>query len=168
MELYLIRHAEAVEASEAGTDAERPLTDEGIDKMRKGAKGLRKLLSGDSPPLDAILSSPLLRALETARIVAGEVNDNDEVAVCEFLGGDFRWPDLLPELERFPPTARVAVVGHEPALGRLSGWLLSGSSEVEVPLKKGSAICFRLEELGAEPKAELHWMLTPKQMRLMR
>jgi phosphohistidine phosphatase len=168
LELYLIRHAEAVEASEAKADAERPLTDEGIDKMRKGAKGLRKLLSGNSPPLDAILSSPLLRALETARIVAGEVNDNDEVVMCDFLAGDFQWNDLLPELERFPPTARVAVVGHEPALGRLSGWLACGSAEAAIPLKKGSAICFTIEELGAEPKVELHWMLTPKQMRLMR
>jgi phosphohistidine phosphatase len=168
LELYLIRHAEALEANEATPDAERPLTDEGIDKMRKGAKGLRKLLSGDSPPLDAILSSPLLRALETARIVAGEVNDNDEVVVCDFLGGDFEWGDLLSELERFAPTARVAVVGHEPTLDRLSGWLASGSTEVAIPLKKGSAICFRLEELGDKPRAELHWLLTPKQMRLMR
>ncbi len=168
MEIYLIRHADAMDADAGMTDAERPLSDEGMEKMRKGAKGLRNLLSGAFPPLDGILTSPLRRAMESARIIAGEVNDNEEVTECPPLGAEFRWADLLPYLEKLPQTGRVAVVGHEPALGRLAGWLVSGAEDLAIPLKKGSAACFSVEEPTARPKAELNWFLTPKQLRMLR
>ncbi len=168
MEIYLIRHADAMDADAGMTDAERPLSEEGMEKMRKGAKGLRKILSGSFPPLDAILTSPLLRSVESARIIAREVNDNDEVVECPPLGGEVRWEELVPFLEKYPATGRVALVGHEPALGKLAGWLLARDAGVALPMKKGGAACFEIEAPTADPKAEMSWFLTPKQLRGLR
>jgi phosphohistidine phosphatase len=168
MELYLIRHADAMPADAGMTDAERPLSDEGLEKMRKGAKGLRNLLSGSFPPLDVILTSPLRRAVESARILAGEVNDNDEIVECPALSSGSKWQDLLPFITKYPKTGRVALVGHEPELGQLAGWLFAPGSGAAIPLKKGSAVCLEIQDPAAEPKAELIWFLTPKQLRMLR
>ncbi len=169
MELFLIRHADAEPADLGMTDAERPLSEGGLKKMRKGAKGLRNILSGTFPPLDAILTSPLHRAIQTARIIAGEVNDSDEVIECTPLGGEFSWADLLPFLNRYPPQSRVALVGHEPELGKLAVWLLSGGPKnASIHMKKGSVFCCEIEELTEEPKVQLLWFLTPKQLRLLK
>ena len=168
MELYLIRHADAIDADVGLTDEERPLSDEGREKMRKGAKGLRKLLSGSFPPLDGILTSPLLRSVETAQIIALEVNDNQDVTECPPLAKESLWADILPFLAKFPKSARVALIGHEPELGKLAGWLISRSPETAIPMKKGSAFCFDIDEAVPEPKAELVWFLTPKMLRQLR
>lgn len=168
MELFLIRHADATPADVGMDDAERPLSEEGIKKMRKAAKGLRNVLKGTFPPMDAILTSPLLRAVQTARILAGEVNDSDEVIECQPLGGQFSWAEILPFLNRYPEVARVALVGHEPELGKLAGWLTSGNSDSCIRMKKGSVICFEVEEMAEAPRARLRWFLTPKQLRMLK
>jgi phosphohistidine phosphatase len=168
VEIYLIRHADAMDADAGMTDAERPLSEEGREKMRKGAKGLRNLLSGSFPPLDAVLTSPLLRAVESARIIAREVNDNEEVVDCPPLAEGSRWEDLVPFLGKYPKSGRVALVGHEPDLGKLAGWLLAPESGASIPLKKGAGICFELEEPSPRPQAEMLWFLTPKQLRQLR
>ena len=165
MEIYIVRHADALDADGTMSDVQRPLSEEGIEKMRKGAKGLRNLLAGSFPPLDAILTSPLLRAEETARIIAREVNDGGEVTTCPPLAGQFVWSDLLPFLTRYPAGARVALVGHEPSLGELAGWLLAPGAGAAIPLKKGSCIAFGMEEPSERPSAELLWFLTPKLLR---
>lgn len=167
MEIYLIRHADAIDADAGMTDAERPLSEDGIEKMQKGAKGLRNILKGNFPPLDAILTSPLRRSVETALIIAREVNDNEEIVECPPLGGEFSWGDLLPFLTGYPKMGRVVLVGHEPAMGKLAGWLLS-RNELPLSMKKGSAICFHVEEPTPDPKVELLWFLTPKQLRGLR
>ena len=168
MDLYLIRHADAIDADSGMTDAERPLSEDGQEKMRKGAKGLRNLLSGNFPPIDAILTSPLLRALESARIIASMVNEDDTVVECPPLAEGSKWEALLPFLSKYPNTSRIALVGHEPDLGALAGWLLAPGSGASFSLKKGSAVCFEIEEVTAEPEAELLWFLTPKQLRMLR
>ena len=168
MDLLLIRHADAIDADAGMTDAERPLSDEGREKMRKGAKGLRNLVAGSYPPLDGILTSPLLRSVETAQIIAREVNDNEEVVECPPLCSGSKWADLLPILAPYPKSARIVLVGHEPELGRLAGWLLQPGCEAAIPMKKGSLICFEIDEAVAEPKTELQYFLTPKQLRQLR
>src|SRR6266498_4701651 len=123
MEVLLIRHADALDAEPGMTDDERPLSSEGVERMRKGAEGLAKVLEDHGPPLlSGILTSPKVRAMETARIVALEVNGNETVTQCPPLAADFVWSEILPYLKPFPPDARVALIGHEPALGSLAGY----------------------------------------------
>jgi phosphohistidine phosphatase len=168
MEILLVRHADALDAEAGMSDDERPLTPEGIERMRKGAEGLANVLREyDPPPLSGILTSPKVRAVETARILAWEVNGNETISQCPPLAGDFSWNDLLPYLKPYSARARVALVGHEPLLGSLAGYLITGGNGTSVFLKKGSAICFQVDPSGLVP-AELLWFLTPKQMRMLR
>jgi phosphohistidine phosphatase len=168
MEVILIRHADALDAEPGGSDDQRPLSPDGIERMQKGAEGLANVLrENDPPPLNGILTSPKVRAMETAKILARVLNGNETVTTCAPLAEDFTWDDVLPFLKPFSPRARVALVGHEPALGSLAGYCISGSNGTSVFLKKGSAICFQIDPSGSLP-AELLWFLTPKQMRMLR
>src|SRR5687768_7995727 len=138
MQLLVIRHAIAEDReqwSHSGKpDAERPLTDDGRRRMRRAARGLRMVV----PSLDVLATSPLVRAVETAELVAKEY-DGPKVETVGQLAPEHPGDDLLPWLRGHPGEAVVAVVGHDPHLGFLVGWLLTGRHESFVELKKGSA-----------------------------
>lgn len=148
MLVYLLRHGIAAELGEGGvrSDADRPLTDEGRTRLRDAAKGYRKAVETPAH----ILVSPLLRARQTAQIVAEalrvttaaeecrvlvpEADPHDAAALlqAEFLGNEAAGPLLL--------------VGHEPHLGSLLGLLLTGSERTAIPFKKGMLVGVDLEE----------------------
>jgi phosphohistidine phosphatase len=165
MQLLVIRHAIAEdrdEFAETGQDdAERPLTRIGRRRMRRNARGLRRI----APVIARVASSPYVRALETAQIVADTLGIEEEVAIVEALIPEQPSDAILPWFAAQPPESTVAVVGHEPHLGRLVTWLMTGSSESHVVFKKGGAC---LLDLGVRPtggSALLHWHLTPGQLR---
>jgi phosphohistidine phosphatase len=167
VDLYLVRHAEALDAERGQCDADRPLSEEGRRKMARGALGLHKFLSERGARIDGVLSSPLFRARETARILAREVLGEEKLEECPPLGGEFQWADLIPHLERHPSSASLALVGHEPHLGNLAGWLVAGSGAARIPLKKGSIICFEVSAAVPRPQAVLLWFLAPRQLRML-
>ena len=158
MNLYIIRHAIAVDegAHEYEDDSQRPLTDKGKKKMRQIAKGLRTLGVG----FDMILSSPYVRAKETAEILA----DVFKKKSIEFSGnlvpmGD---PDLLiAELNEKYSVDSIALVGHEPQLTHLIGLLVSENAAMELTLKKGGVCSLSFDDLHHARKATLEWLLTP-------
>jgi phosphohistidine phosphatase len=164
MQLLVIRHAIAEDrdrwAFSGHPDTERPLTAEGKKKMRRGAAGLRTLV----PALDTLASSPLVRAMDTAKIVAREYGGMDVETVGE-LAPDRTTDDLLPWLRSRDPDACAAVVGHEPSLGFLVGWLLTGRHESFVELKKGAACLLEFDDPPAPGNATLLWALAPAQLR---
>ena len=125
MKLLVIRHAIAEDrdawAFAGKPDAERPLTDDGRKRMRRAAAGLRETV----PSLDVIATSPLARARQTAEIVGREY-DSAEIVDLPQLAPDATVDDLLPWLVERGAEDTVAVVGHEPGLGFLVGWLLTG------------------------------------------
>lgn len=167
MQILLIRHGIAVDPDSSKSaptdDAERPLTKEGRQKMRKAAKGLRQLI----PALDLIATSPLLRAAQTAEIVAREYGDTRTVQVSA-LAPRKPLPALLEWLNAHPPEATVALVGHEPHLSTFLCWLLTGLQESFVELKKGGAALVEVPTPVAAGKAKLLWMLKPSQLRDLR
>jgi phosphohistidine phosphatase len=122
MELYILRHAIAAELGHMGarTDAERPLTAEGRKKMRQGAAGM---LAMDVRP-DSILSSPLVRTLQTAEIVAEVLGAPLELAdgLAPGCTLDALRRLLTPYLDR----QRLMIVGHEPDLSTLTSVLIGG------------------------------------------
>ncbi len=165
MHLLVIRHAIAEdrdEFAETGRDdSERPLTRVGRRRMRRNARGLQRV----APVIGRIASSPYVRAVETAEIVAETLGVEEEIAIVDALTPENPSEALLPWLAVQPPEATVAVVGHEPHLGRLVTWLMTSSSESHVVFKKGGAC---LLDLGVRPTgggALLHWLLTPGQLR---
>ena len=163
MELLVIRHGAAMDRAEFAKTGEsddlRPLTPEGVDEMRQVARGLRAQVK----KIDLLTTSPLVRAMQTAELVAEAYG----VEVGETT------TSLMPEapLEEFEKWCAgheakklVAVVGHEPHLGTLVTWLLSGKSESSVRLKKGGACLLEFETNARRDSGTLSWLLTPRQL----
>ena len=159
MNLYIIRHAIAVDEGtpEYEQDSERPLTDKGKKKMRQIAKGLRTL----SVDFDLILSSPYVRAKETAEILADVFKVKADIAFSDNLipMGD---PDLLiAEMNEKYNVNSIALVGHEPHLTALISLLVSDHAGVDITLKKGGVCRLSADDLHHIRKAALEWLLTP-------
>jgi phosphohistidine phosphatase len=155
--IHLLRHAEAEDVSPTGRDADRRLTDEGKKRMRAVAKAIAKL----DPGYDAVLVSPLVRARETAVPVAEACGFKASLTETRNLAPNADPIEVLHELARLGP-ASALLVGHQPHFGRLFGLLLSGRSDLEVPMKKASLAAF---EAGSDPSlgpAELKFSLPPK------
>ena len=164
MQLLVIRHAIAEDrdafASSGRDDSERPLTAAGRDKMRRAAAGLRRAV----PRVDLLAASPYVRAMQTAEVVA-EAYGIETIKKVDALVPDTPLQRFLAWLERKASADVVAIVGHEPHLGELVTWLMSGLPESRVEMKKGGAGL--LEFLG-QPGAGagvLKWLMTPGQLR---
>lgn len=156
MNLYLIRHAIAEEETSSGEDSQRALTEKGARKMRQIAKGLRAL----GVEFDLILSSPYVRALQTAEILS-DVFKKKKTAYSDNLIpiGD---PDLLlAEINEKYTVDSLAIVGHEPYLSTLVSLLVAGGAPVDVSFKKGGVCRLATDDLHHTRKATLEWLLTP-------
>jgi phosphohistidine phosphatase len=164
MNLYILRHAEAEDEAESGGDEARPLTARGRERSRAAAGGLRAL----GLRFDAILSSPLLRASQTAEVVAEEYANNPPPQVLPALTPDVSPREALASLGPFARHDNVLVVGHEPQLGKLVGLLLTSGGAVTIRLKKGACVALGLPEAIEPGAAELRWMLTQRQLRKLR
>jgi phosphohistidine phosphatase len=166
MELYLLRHGIAVERGTRGfeDDFARPLTAKGRRQLRKTAAAMKRL----GRHFDLILASPLLRAKQTADIIAAELNLKKRVKYSNALAPGGLASILLRQLGRVKPAPeKILLVGHEPDLSRLISVLVTGSLQLQLDLKKGGLCKLEAETLRAGPCAALVWLLTPKQMKLM-
>jgi phosphohistidine phosphatase len=162
--LLVIRHAIAEDrdefASTGRDDSERPLTATGRDKMRRAAAGLRRLV----PSIDLLASSPYLRALQTAEVV-GEAYGVADIKRVDALEPDAPLQRFLEWLEKRRSPGVVAVVGHEPQLGELVTWLMSGLPEARVEMKKGGAALLEFDGQPGAGLGVLKWLMTPGQLR---
>jgi phosphohistidine phosphatase len=156
MELYLLRHGIAADVGPEGSgDAGRPLTEEGIDKLKEAVRGLRRL--GVRP--DVLLTSPLVRARQTAEIVRRAFGLDVRPAEALAPGCDLaRLADLLGE---YRSAERVMIVGHEPDFSSLIGDLTGGS---RVQLKKAGLARVDLESVDTGA-GTLIWLLPPVVLR---
>lgn len=164
MNLYIMRHAEAENEAESGGDEARPLTVRGRERTRDAASGLRAL----GVRFEAILTSPLLRAAETAELVADEYANNPPPQVLPPLSPDVSPSETLAALAPFARHGRVLVVGHEPQLSKLVALLLNSSGAIAIRLKKGACVALDLPRAIEPGTAELRWLLTQRQLRTLR
>jgi phosphohistidine phosphatase len=166
MNLYFMRHGIAVDRadSSAGSgDRERQLTPKGIKRMNKAAKGLTAL----SLTFDRILTSPLERARQTAKIVAQTLQLENRVEEVEQLSPEQSAQDLLSALVPYSDQKQILLVGHEPQLSNTISVLLSGTAGAEIRLKKGAMCCLEVDGLPPKKNGVLHWALAPKHLRQM-
>ena len=159
MELIIIRHAIAVARGTPGVpDEDRPLTPEGEQKFREAAKGLAALV--DRP--DALLTSPWLRARQTAAIAAAAWGRVEPVETAALASGSFE--EQAAVLDRYPGDATVAVVGHEPWVSELLARLLGTRHDERLEFKKGGAALVDVPGRLAGG-GRLVWYLPPKVLR---
>jgi phosphohistidine phosphatase len=162
MELLLIRHAIAFERDRRRwpDDAARPLSPPGMRRSRRAAAGLKEFCKVP----DRLLTSPLIRARQTATILT-------EVA---------GWPraEITPELTPGEGAAavlnllskdrgeRIAVVGHEPDLSALlAACLLKNGGPLPIEMKKNAAACLWFRGRARSGDAALKWLATPRMLR---
>ena len=163
MKLLIVRHGPAGDPEEwqrqGKDDRLRPLTPKGKKEVRKAAAGLVRLV----PALDLIVTSPWLRAAQTAEIVNKEYGV--DVVELDELTSDHRPEDLNPWLSQQRRREAVALVGHEPHLGLLVGYLLSGKAVSFVDLKKGGACLLELHDPSKPGSGCLEWLLGDRELR---
>lgn len=163
MDLYFLRHGLAVDFEARGclNDAERPLTAEGERKMRAEAKGMREM----GLSFDLILSSPCVRARQTAEIVARGLQTLEPLELVAWLAPGVTPRKVVESLRHLDPAPKqVLLVGHEPGLSELVSLLVAGNPGLEVVLKKGGLCKLTAETLKPGRCAALEWLLTPKQV----
>ena len=166
MNLFLLRHAPAAERGTAGfaDDASRPLTPAGRRELKTIPAALKKM----DLDFDLILSSPFLRAKQTAEIISGELKLKRRLNFSETLKPGGGQKKLVAELTRLkPPPENLLLVGHEPDLSRLISRLVTGQPDAGFALKKSGLVKLEIESLRLGQCAKLVWLLTPKLMKLI-
>ena len=160
--LFLIRHAIAAErGSKYPDDTLRPLTKRGIEKMREAARGFADL----KPGIEVIVTSPLVRAKQTAEIVRAELTPSPAHDVLDELAPGHAPADLAEALEKYRSRHTIALVGHEPDLGQFTAWLVG--SNRPIPFKKGGIACLEISDLPPGRNNTLLWLATPKMLRAL-
>jgi phosphohistidine phosphatase len=158
---YFLRHGLAVDAAEwSGSDFDRPLAPEGKKRMERAAKTLAAL----DVEIDVIITSPRLRAKQTAAIVAQRLKAENRVVEDARLAGDFGPRALAAILSEHPGANEVMLVGHEPDMSRTAGAVIGGAS---LDFKPGSIACVSLPNPAAM-SGELAWFVPPKILALGR
>ena len=162
-ELYLIRHGIAEVRSDAWPDdTKRPLTDEGMSRLRKAARSLARL----GVSFDVILTSPLVRTHQTAEIVAAAFSPKPPIVNVDALAPDGSTAAVIAELENHVKRTRIAIVGHEPGIGELGARLIGTRHEME--FKKGAIARIDVDQLPPKGPGTLRWFISPKFLRALK
>lgn len=159
MDVYLIRHADAVQPEHAGgmDDFDRPLTELG----RSQSQHLAQSLPARGAKIERLFVSPLIRAKQTAEVlIAAWGLTGDQVVECDELAPEGRLSKLARQINKHP-AAVVGLVGHRPDLNEFAGWLI-GSKKAQVAMEKGGVALIRVdgEEID-KGTGELVWLMGP-------
>lgn len=161
LELYLIRHGIAAERGEQyPDDSKRPLTGQGISRMRKEAKALGDL----GVEFDHIITSPLVRTRQTADILAESMKSKPPVTNSDALAPASTPVSVIQDLAKLAKKGtRVALVGHEPNMGELAARLIG--ARAPLAFRKGAICRIDFEVLPPKGLGQLQWFLPPRMLR---
>ena len=168
MRLLLIRNGKTEDrecfARSGHAEDLRPLSQEGRRDLRRAAGGLAKVVG----ELDRLVSSPLVRAIETAAIFAKSFPKTKSTEASELRPGG-RIERAVKWVESCSAAESIGLVGHEPQLGRLASILMCGKSDPRtmVAIKRGGMCLLEFPGKASAGQATLRWLLTPRQLRLI-
>jgi phosphohistidine phosphatase len=163
MRVILVRHAEAGtrDPNSWPNDEERPLTPEGRKKQTAAARAMKKM----EIEFDFLVTSPLVRARQTAEILAAAYGWKEEPQVAETLGPACTAATLVKLLAKFPPDAQVCLVGHEPSLSGAAAALTGRSGDARIELKKSGVIGLGFEGAPGVGEGTLLFVLRPSHLK---
>lgn len=157
MLLYLMRHGIAEDRPLLESDADRKLTEKGTLRTAMVAKAMKQI----GPALDRIISSPYVRAVETAEVMARILGYENDILTDQRLtpGGNYRGlSDLLAEND---DAERILITGHEPSMSDfISGLCADGNLTIDV--KKASITAVEIFRLRPRASGVLHWSIPPR------
>jgi phosphohistidine phosphatase len=156
MIIYFVRHASAGTKKLSGKkDEKRPLDDEGVQQSTSAGR----ILSSLDAAVDAVISSPLKRALQTASLIANEIGYDGKVSVENALRPEAKYDHFREMLRKYAKAEAVMVVGHNPNFSEFLGRLVAETRALAfIDLKKGSVAKVESEH----KRYVLHWVLTPR------
>lgn len=161
MKLYFLRHGAAAGlVGKITSDSDRPLTDEGISDMKEEGRSMKRL--GILP--DRIWSSPLVRARQTAEIVAEALGCENRMELIPSLGIPCDRKSLVRRLSGEDVNACVMLVGHDPDMSQFPGYFI-GLPSLRIPFKKGSLCRVDITSLPPKAHGEIKLFLHPRQLR---
>ncbi len=166
MEIFLLRHGLAIERGTPGfkDDSQRPLLPKGKKQLKKVYRAMAEM----GLEFDLILSSPFLRAKETAVIIALGLKSLKRLKLSEALEPGKDPLPLVRDLQKLKSApGKILLVGHEPFLSRLVSLLTTGGPGLQLDFAKAGLCKLEVEKLKTGKCAALAWLLTPRQMKLM-
>jgi len=159
-QIYIVRHAIAAERGpDWPDDNKRPLTERGISRFKEAVAGLKEL----DVVVDEIFTSPLVRARQTADLLAAGVAGRPSVKLFDALAPGHPPATVMAQLAKVAKRRRIALVGHEPDLGELAAHLIGGRRPL--PFRKGGVCRIDLAGLSSKAAGTLVWFVTPKVLR---
>jgi phosphohistidine phosphatase len=161
MQLYLVRHGHALdrESPEAVNDEMRWLTDEGREETSATAHVLKKL--GVKP--HAVLSSPLVRARQTAEVICEVVGPSSGPVICEHLAPHGSLSSIVDTVREHGPAKQLVLVGHMPDISTVIGYLISGHQHEPVHMRTAGGCRVDLPDDHIQPgHGDIRWLLPPK------
>ncbi len=161
MEIYIIRHGDAIDQADPRVkgDAMRWLTDTGRDEVTVSARLLAKL--GVAP--DLVLTSPMVRARQTAEIVTDLIGPAGGPVESEHLVYGGSLAGVLDDVLRHGPPGRIVLTGHMPSVGALVGYLAWAMPENNVPFRTAEVCRIDLPDDSPLPGfGDLRWLIPPK------
>jgi phosphohistidine phosphatase len=166
--LYLVRHGIALDHADRGDlpDDDRPLTAKGRRRFRRAARAFAQL----GEKVDLLFTSPLIRAAQTAEILAGKIRQ-DEVGVLEELRAGAPVGPLLAEVaRRVKDEQGVALVGHDPQMSQLVAVLgdVPKQDQERIDFRKGAIVRIDVGPLPSGRPSEPRWHLKPKSLLLVK
>lgn len=166
MDVILIRHAEAGERdpSRWPDDGQRPISPDGRRKHLAVSRAMEKL----GIEFDFLVTSPLVRARETAEIVAASYGWDEQPLVDEALGPECSAAGVVKLLAKFPPDKTVALVGHEPSLSAVAAALIGASGDARITLKKSGVIGITFDGPALLGRGSLSYVLKPGHLKRLK
>jgi phosphohistidine phosphatase len=164
VQIYLLRHAiaESRDPDRFPDDALRPLTREGRAKMARAVRGMKSL----GLRFDLVLTSPLMRARQTARLVVRGLRPEPPLKVLRPLASGGGTGGVVAGLSGLPPQAAVLLVGHEPDLSQLAGALVvSPRADLPLDFKKGALLRIDFQGPPRPGEGVLIFHLPPRVLR---
>ncbi|MGB3755075.1 MAG: phosphohistidine phosphatase SixA [Rivularia sp. (in: cyanobacteria)] len=161
MELYFIRHGIAEEHTSEIKDEQRSLTEQGRTKTRKVAQRLKDL----DLSFDLIATSPLVRAQQTAEILVsiGLSSQLEECSDLAFGGSTEDWVEKWLKPKNYPPSTRLALVGHQPCLSNWAEILIWGEAKNSLVLKKAGIIGIHIPPTASIiGSCQMFWLTPPR------
>jgi phosphohistidine phosphatase len=159
-EISIVRHAIAAERGpDWPDDTKRPLTERGISRFKEAVAGLKPLEAA----IDEIFTSPLVRAKQTADLLAAGIDGRPTVKILDALAPGHSPATVMAQLAKEAKRRRIALVGHEPDLGELAAYLIGARRPL--PFKKGGMCRIDVAALTSKPAGSLVWFVTPKLLR---
>ncbi len=160
MELYIIRHGDAIDRDDPGvtSDAMRWLTERGRDEVGVTARVLARL--GVTP--DLVLTSPMVRARQTAEIVADLIGPERGPEISDHLVYGGSLAGILDDIVERGAPERVVLAGHMPSVGHLVAYLAWGRPENDVPFRTGEVCRVDILDATMPGSGRLRWLIPPK------